>query len=683
MATTPSTRSGYQAAASQPVQPAHRRAGENGPLHTGGVEDGDGVGDDLLVGVVVCRRGSVRAAVASRVVGDDPEVLGQVGHLKLPLLRMEDLPRRQEDDRWLAGSEHLVGDLDPRAVDEAVVVRLDVRAWASPSTWPPACSPEVGAVHRCRPGAASAGGASASEGWMRAGGDLSWNALQWCVSDQRRQVDGERTPVESGAGRLPDVLLPLVGRTAELAELGASAGGARHPPAHADRAARRRQDPPGPRRGPRCRGPVRRRRGGSSTCPRSATPISCRTRSPSAGPAGLARRVAHRAPRTRAGRQGAPARGGQLRARARRGTRARRTAAVLPRHCGCSPRAGSGCNLGGEREIPVPPLRLPRSERYGRAGSTGRRPRRRDAGRARPRRPSRLHGDRADAGALVEICRRLDGLPLALELAAARAKLFTLVELADRLRSRMAVLTSNARDAPARHRTLRAALEWSYELLGRPSARCSAGYRSSSGSWTLDAAVRVCGDPDTDLVETVGSLLDKSLVQRPLRPGGRRRVRPAREPARVRRRAAGRAATTASRPAIGTRRTSPSAPRRRRPGIGTPTPRRSGGPGVDRRPRPTSRWRSSTRLADRGHRAALPARRRAGLARLPPRSPRHRAGPVARALEAAGIGTDQPPDDALAAALVVAGVLAWTRRRARTQAPAPAVPRASRSAQRR
>ena len=120
--------------------------------------------------------------------------------------------------------------------------------------------------------------------------------------------------------------------------------------------------------------------------------------------------------------------------------------------------------------------------------------------------------------ALVEICTRLDGLPLALELAAARLKLFTPGELTFRLRHRMSILIGSVRDVPPRHRTLRAALAWSHDLL-RPDER--AAFRRLSvfvGGATLDAAGQVCalGDP----VATITSLVDKSLLQRRIRPDG-------------------------------------------------------------------------------------------------------------------------------------------------------------------
>jgi predicted ATPase len=120
----------------------------------------------------------------------------------------------------------------------------------------------------------------------------------------------------------------------------------------------------------------------------------------------------------------------------------------------------------------------------------------------------------ANRQALAEICVRLDGLPLAIELAAARLKLFTPGELTFRLRHRMKFLTGGARDIPERHRTLRAALTWSHDLL---SADERALFRRLSvfvGGWTLEAAEAVCADGDRDVVEAMASLVDKSLVRR-------------------------------------------------------------------------------------------------------------------------------------------------------------------------
>jgi predicted ATPase len=108
-----------------------------------------------------------------------------------------------------------------------------------------------------------------------------------------------------------------------------------------------------------------------------------------------------------------------------------------------------------------------------------------------------------------EICRRLDGLPLAVELAAARTKLLAPERLLERLDSALAVLTSGTRDAPERHRTLRATIEWSYELLDPRAGELFAELSVFSGTFPLEAAEEVCGADLDDL----GTLVDYSLVK--------------------------------------------------------------------------------------------------------------------------------------------------------------------------
>jgi predicted ATPase/class 3 adenylate cyclase len=111
--------------------------------------------------------------------------------------------------------------------------------------------------------------------------------------------------------------------------------------------------------------------------------------------------------------------------------------------------------------------------------------------------------------AVSEICRRLDELPLALELAAARVKVLSSGQILERLEQRLSLLTGGARDLPERQRTLRAAIEWSYELLSDDEQRLFARLAVFRGGCTLDAAEQVA---EADL-DTLQSLFDKSLVR--------------------------------------------------------------------------------------------------------------------------------------------------------------------------
>ncbi len=119
----------------------------------------------------------------------------------------------------------------------------------------------------------------------------------------------------------------------------------------------------------------------------------------------------------------------------------------------------------------------------------------------------------ANQESVYEICRRVDGIPLALELAAARVAVLSPDALRSRLSSRLSLLTSTSRDLPERHQTLRAAIEWSYALL-RPEEQVA--FRALSvfqGGWSLAGAQAVTGLDDVATMEILGSLRDKSLVR--------------------------------------------------------------------------------------------------------------------------------------------------------------------------
>jgi predicted ATPase/class 3 adenylate cyclase len=127
-----------------------------------------------------------------------------------------------------------------------------------------------------------------------------------------------------------------------------------------------------------------------------------------------------------------------------------------------------------------------------------------------------------NAPVVAEITARLDGLPLAIELAATRAKVLTPEEILSRLRRRLALLTSGSRSLPERQRTLRAAIAWSYDLLDPVERRLFSWLSVFTGGWTFASAEAVC-DPEAlgiDTLDGLTSLVDKSLIRRSEPPGG-------------------------------------------------------------------------------------------------------------------------------------------------------------------
>lgn len=128
----------------------------------------------------------------------------------------------------------------------------------------------------------------------------------------------------------------------------------------------------------------------------------------------------------------------------------------------------------------------------------------------------------ANQAAVQEICRRLDGIPLAIELAAARIKVLTPAQIAERLSDAFKLLVAGSRTALPRHRTLRGTMDWSYGLLSDREQTLLRHLAVFSGGFTLDAAEAVCGGdgigPD-DVLEGVTTLVDKSLVSLGSRDG--------------------------------------------------------------------------------------------------------------------------------------------------------------------
>ena len=177
----------------------------------------------------------------------------------------------------------------------------------------------------------------------------------------------------------------------------------------------------------------------------------------------------------------------------------------------------------GEREYPVPPLSLPDPERlpplerltqYEAVGLF--------IERARDARPD-FSLSNENAPTVAEICARLDGLPLAIELAAARVKILTPQKMLDRLSDRLKLLARGASDLPERQRTLRASMEWSYTLLEEDEKALFARLSVFAGGRILDAIESICdaeSDPPVDVLEGVESLLDNSLLREEDGPGG-------------------------------------------------------------------------------------------------------------------------------------------------------------------
>jgi predicted ATPase len=169
--------------------------------------------------------------------------------------------------------------------------------------------------------------------------------------------------------------------------------------------------------------------------------------------------------------------------------------------------------LQGEREYPVPPLDLPSSAETSLENLTGNESVTLFVERARASKPG-FALTTENASAVAEICRRLDGLPLALELAAARIKLLSPQSILARLDDSLKLLTGGARDLPSRQQTLRNTLEWSHGLLNEEQKTLYARLSVFVGGFTIEAAESICNlDNQLDIIDGLTSLVNNSLLR--------------------------------------------------------------------------------------------------------------------------------------------------------------------------
>ena len=172
-------------------------------------------------------------------------------------------------------------------------------------------------------------------------------------------------------------------------------------------------------------------------------------------------------------------------------------------------------SVPGEHVLPIPPLELPRAQ-----GDES-------LDQLRQNESVALFAERASAAsgsfeltasnraAVVDLCRRLDGLPLAIELAAVRTRVLSVEQILDRLTDRFGLLTGGSRAALPRHQTLRTTIEWSHDLLGSDERTVLRRLCVFAGRFTLEDVESVCTSDDVSaahVLELLSSLVDKSLV---------------------------------------------------------------------------------------------------------------------------------------------------------------------------
>ncbi len=184
-----------------------------------------------------------------------------------------------------------------------------------------------------------------------------------------------------------------------------------------------------------------------------------------------------------------------------------------------------GLHVSGEQVYPVPSLALPIGATATVESLAQSECARLFVDRAMLQKPD-FHVTPANASAVAEICTRLDGIPLAIELGAARVGVLTVEEINNRLDNRFRLLTGGSRTALPRQQTLRALIDWSYNLLGEAERHLLCRLSVFSGGWTVEAAKAVCAMPgdDSDTLDGLSALAGQSLVQAE-QAGGRTRYR--------------------------------------------------------------------------------------------------------------------------------------------------------------
>ncbi len=159
----------------------------------------------------------------------------------------------------------------------------------------------------------------------------------------------------------------------------------------------------------------------------------------------------------------------------------------------------SPLRVAGEYELPVPPLALPAAVEL-------------FVERARAAKPD--FPETESTADIEELCGHLDGLPLVIELAAARTRLLSPRALLERLGNRLDLLGGGRRDAPDRQQTLRTTIDWSHDLLGEADQRLFARLGVFAGGWSLDAAEAICAEPGSSVLEGLSALVNESLIVR-------------------------------------------------------------------------------------------------------------------------------------------------------------------------